>query len=232
VSYANSGDTALGERGQVVGYGAVALASGRTGTADASGPVAQGGGKGAPLSEADRKALLALARETIDWFLTTKTAPLARNPSPGTEQTRGLFVTLKKRGDLRGCIGEIIAEKPLYRLVGPVALKSALEDPRFRPLRPEEVKDIEIELSVLTTPAPVAGAGDIVVGRDGVILRKEGRSAVFLPQVATEQGWNRETMLDELCRKAGLPAGSWKQGAQLYTFQAEVFSETDFKTAR
>ncbi len=232
VSYANSGDTVLGEKGQVVGYGAVALASGRSDASEAKKPAAQGSGKGTQLSESDRKALLALARETIDWFLTTKTAPLARNPSPGMEQTRGLFVTLKKRGDLRGCIGEIIAEKPLYRLVGTVALKSALEDPRFRPLGSEELKDVEIELSVLTPPAPVTGAGDVVVGRDGVILRKDGRSAVFLPQVATEQGWGRETMLDELCRKAGLPAGSWKQGAQLFTFQAEVFSETDFKTTR
>ena len=232
ISYANSGDTALGEAGQVVGYGAVALASGRTGAQEAPAQVEITGGKGSSLSDPDRKALLALARQTIDWFLSTKTAPLARNPSPGMEQTRGLFVTLKKHGDLRGCIGEIVAAKPLYRLVGPVALKSALEDPRFRPLRPEELKDIEIELSVLTPPAPVAGASDIVAGRDGVILRKDGRSAVFLPQVATEQGWGRDTMLDELCRKAGLPAGSWKQGAQLYTFQAEVFSETDFKTAR
>jgi len=141
-------------------------------------------------------------------------------------------VTLKKRGELRGCIGEITPEKPLYRLVGSVALKSALEDPRFRPLRHEELRDVEIEISVLTPPAPVSGAEDIVVGRDGVILQKDGRSAVFLPQVATEQGWGREEMLDQLCRKAGLPAGSWKQGARMLTFQAEVFSETDFRKAR
>jgi len=173
-----------------------------------------------------------LARETIERFLTTKTAPLARNPSPALEQTRGMFVTLKKRGELRGCIGEIVPEKPLYQLVGAVALKSALEDPRFRQLRHDELKDIEIEISVLTAAAPVAGAEDIVVGRDGVIVKKGGRSAIFLPQVATEQGWGRDEMLDQLCLKAGLPAGSWKKGAQFLTFQAEVFSETDFKQGR
>jgi MEMO1 family protein len=232
VSYANSGDTVLGERAQVVGYGAVALASGKAGAADAKPPAPQYGSKGASLKPSDRKALLAMARETIDRYLTTLTAPLARSPSPDLEQTRGMFVTLNKHGALRGCIGEIVPEKPLYQLIGAVALKSALEDPRFPRLRHEELKDIEIEISVLTPAAPVAGADDIVVGRDGVILRKNGRSAVFLPQVATEQGWGRNEMLDQLCMKAGLPAGSWKSGAQFLTFQAEVFSETDSKTAR
>lgn len=232
VSYAHSGDTVLGERGQVVGYGAVALASGKTGAGDAKPSVAQYDGKGASLNPSDRKTLLTLARDTIERFLTTKTAPLARNPSPALEQTRGMFVTLNKHGKLRGCIGEIVTEKPLYQLVGTVALKSALEDRRFRPLRRDELKDIEIEISVLTQAAPVATAEDIVVGRDGVIVKKDGRSAVFLPQVATEQGWGRDEMLDQLCLKAGLPAGSWRQGAQFLTFQAEVFSEADFKTGR
>ncbi len=172
VSYANSGDTVLGERAQVVGYGSVALASGKAAAADATPTLPKSGSNGASLDPSDRKALLTMARETIDRYLTTKTAPLARNPSPDLEQTRGMFVTLNKHGHLRGCIGEIVAEKPLYQLVGSVALKSALEDPRFPPLRREELKDIEIEISVLTPAAPVAGADDIVVGRDGVILKK------------------------------------------------------------
>ena len=232
VSYAHSGETVLGDRGQVVGYGAVALASGETRAGATKSPASQQTGRGSSLNASDRKVLLTLARDTIERFLTTKTAPLARNPSPALEQTRGMFVTLKKSGELRGCIGEIAPEKPLYQLAGAVALKSALEDPRFRQLRTDELKDIEIEISVLTHPAPVAGAEDIVAGRDGVIVKKDGRSAIFLPQVATEQGWGREEMLDQLCLKAGLPAGSWKQGAQFLTFQAEVFSEADFKTGR
>lgn len=232
VSYAHSGDTVLGERGQVVGYAAVAMGSGPTEAGDAKRAAPQPAPAGAPLNAEDRRTLLALARDTIDRFLATRTAPLARNPTPALEQTRGLFVTLKKRGDLRGCIGEIVADRPLYRLVGPVALKSALEDPRFRPVRHEELKDVEIEISVLTPPAAVSRAEDVVTGRDGVILKKDGRSAVFLPQVAAEQGWDRDRMLDELCLKAGLPAGSWKQGARILTFQADVFSEADGKTAR
>jgi len=194
--------------------------------------VPRSGGQGAALTPADRRALLSIARETLERFLTTKTAPLARNPAPDLEQTRGMFVTLTKHGELRGCIGEIVPDKPLYQLVGTVALKSALEDPRFPQLRREELKDIEIEISVLTPPMPVAGAGDIVVGRDGVILKRDGRSAIFLPQVATEQGWGRDQMLDQLCMKAGLAAGCWKQGAQFLTYQAEVFSEKETKTAR
>ncbi len=232
VSYANSGDAVIGERDQVVGYGAVALASAKTAAPDKTLRPAQSGDRSLSLKPSDKKALLALARETIDRFLNTATAPLTRNPSPALEQVRGMFVTLKKNGDLRGCIGEIVTQKPLYQLVGTVALKSALEDPRFPRLRRDELKDIEIEISVLTAPAPVADASDIVAGRDGVILNKDGRSAVFLPQVATEQGWNREEMLDQLGMKAGLPAGSWRKGASFLTFQAEVFSETDVDTAR
>ena len=232
VSYANSGDTVLGERAQVVGYGAVALASGRMEATGAKPPVPRSGGRSAALTPSDRRAILSIARETIERFLTTKTAPLARNPAPDLEQTRGMFVTLTKHGELRGCIGEIMPDKPLYQLVGTVALKSALEDPRFPQLRREELKDIEIEISILTPPMPAAGAGDIVVGRDGVILKRDGRSAIFLPQVATEQGWGRDQMLDQLCMKAGLAAGCWKQGAQFLTYQAEVFSEKETKTAR
>ncbi|HTZ39228.1 MAG TPA: AmmeMemoRadiSam system protein B, partial [Syntrophales bacterium] len=131
VSYANSGDTVLGERAQVVGYGAVVLASGRMEATGAKPPVPRSGGRSAALTPSDRRALLSIARETIERFLTTKTAPLARNPAPDLEQTRGMFVTLTKHGELRGCIGEIMPDKPLYQLVGTVALKSALEDPRF-----------------------------------------------------------------------------------------------------
>jgi AmmeMemoRadiSam system protein A len=110
-----------------------------------------------------------------------------------------------------------------------MALQAAFNDGRFSQVRADELREIEIEISVLTPLKEVSGAGKIVAGRDGVLLAKEGHSAVFLPQVATEQRWNREELLDNLCRKAGLPTGSWKQGAQLSTFQAVVFSEADFK---
>lgn len=231
IRYAHSGDVSVGERDRVVGYGAVVFAA-DAGSASVKGPEPRAAAApDTPLTTADKKALLAFARETIDRYLTTQTVPVARGFGPGAEQPRGVFVTLKKRGNLRGCIGRMIPDKPLHELVGTVALQSALEDPRFNPVTLPELKDLEIEISVLTPMTPVPGADHIVVGRDGVLIRKGGRSAVFLPQVAPEQGWGRDEMLDHLCLKAGLPRGSWKQGAELSTFQAIIFSEADFKSA-
>jgi MEMO1 family protein len=225
VSYANSGDIAIGDRSRVVGYGAVAL------TADATQPAAvkPTSGTAGELPPADKKALLGLARKTITRYLTTETVPLARGFSPAVQEFRGVFVTLKKHGNLRGCIGRLIPEAPLGQLVGAMSIQSALNDPRFRPVTIAEMKDIEIELSVLTPMKAVPRAEDIVVGRDGVLLQKGRAGAVFLPQVATEQGWSREEMLDQLCLKAGLAEGSWRTGADFQTFQAIVFHESEFK---
>jgi len=177
----------------------------------------------------DRKYLLRLARETISRFLTMKMVPLPRLSSPILREQRGVFVTLKKREDLRGCIGHMVGDRPLAEQVGAMALQSAFEDPRFSPVTLKELADIEIEISVLTPMKPVSGPNDIVVGRDGVLLRKGGRSAVFLPQVAPEQGWGRDEMLSHLSRKAGLPADAWKEGASFQTFQAIVFSEAEHR---
>lgn len=225
VSYANSGDIAIGDRSRVVGYGAVAL------TVDAPQPavVKPASGTADELQPGDKKALLALARKTITRYLTTETVPLARGFSPAVQEYRGVFVTLKKFGNLRGCIGRLIPEAPLGQLVGAMAIQSALNDTRFRPVTIAEMRDIEIELSVLTPMKPVPRAEDIVVGRDGVLLQKGRAGAVFLPQVATEQGWSREEMLNQLCLKAGLAEGSWRTGAEFQTFQAIVFHESEFK---
>jgi len=229
VSYANSGDLSIGERSRVVGYGAVVLtAEGEDKNISVPGQPSRDS-LSAPLVSADKKALLAFARETISRIFLTDTVPLARGFNENLQQPRGVFVTLKKKGELRGCIGRIIGDEPLCKLVGAMAVQAAFNDRRFQPLTAGELNDTNIEISVLTPMKKVAGASDIVVGRDGVLLSKDGRSAVFLPQVATEQGWNREELLDNLCLKAGLTAGSWKAGAQLSTFQAIVFSESEFK---
>lgn len=229
ISYANSGDTSIGEPSRVVGYGAVVFTAERMGkemsASDQSNPAAAS----ADLLPADKKALLAFARESISRLLLTDTVPLARGFNAALQQPRGAFVTLKKKGELRGCIGRMMGDEPLGKTVGMMAIQAAVNDRRFNPLTADELKDIEIEISVLTPMKRVPGVADIVVGRDGVLLSKEGRSAVFLPQVATEQGWNRDEMLDHLCLKAGLAAGSWKKGAQFSTFQAIVFSESQFK---
>jgi AmmeMemoRadiSam system protein A len=230
VSYANSGDSFVTlDHSRVVGYGAVVLTKGE-GETDGN---MQSQWSAAPpeglLRPTDKKALLHLARETIARILLTDTVPLARGFPPHLQKPQGVFVTLKKKGQLRGCIGRIIGDEPLCKLVGTMAVQSALNDRRFSPLTADELKDIEIEISVLTPLKQVSGAGDIVIGRDGVLMAKAGHSAVFLPQVATEQGWKREALLDNLCLKAGLSTGCWKQHAQLSTFQAVVFSESEFK---
>jgi AmmeMemoRadiSam system protein B/AmmeMemoRadiSam system protein A len=227
VSYANSGDLPIGERERVVGYGAVVLGSGLT-PAKEEAPSASAAGK--PLTPEDKKALLALVRETISRYLTTQMVPLPRGFSPAAMEERGVFVTLKKHGNLRGCIGRMTPDRPLATLVGMMALQAAFEDPRFRPVTPEEVPKLEIEISVLTPMAQVSGPGEIEVGRDGVLFQKGRSSAVFLPQVAPEQGWGRDEMLCNLCQKAGLQADAWKEGGACFsTFQAEVFGEADGK---
>jgi len=227
VSYAHSGSLPIGDRERVVGYGAVVLASDLKKEAPAVRPAATAAE--GTVGPADRKYLLRLARETISRYLTMKMVPLPRLSSPILREPRGVFVTLKKRGDLRGCIGRMVPDRPLAELVGAMALQSAFEDPRFSPVTSRELADLEIEISVLTPMKPVSGPNDIVVGRDGVLLQKGGRSAVFLPQVAPEQGWGRDEMLNHLSQKAGLPAGAWRDGASFLTFQAIVFNEAEHR---
>ncbi|MEN6320269.1 MAG: AmmeMemoRadiSam system protein B [Syntrophaceae bacterium] len=228
VSYANSGDASIGDPLRVVGYGAVVLTADETDIIEDK-PEQSLLPVSGQLQPSDKKSLLVFARETISRLLLTDTVPLARGFNENLRQPRGVFVTLKKKGELRGCIGRIIGDEPLCKLVGTMAIQAALNDRRFSPLSADELNDIEIEISVLTPMKRVSGAGDIVVGRDGVLLSQDGHSAIFLPQVATEQGWSREEMLDNLCRKAGLNSGCWKKGTQLSTFQAVVFSEGEFR---
>ena len=181
------------------------------------------------LTEQDKKALLSLARRTIRYGLDHQRAPqpaeLRVTLGGAVTVPRAAFVTLKKDGQLRGCIGDIFPQRPLYRSVVHNAIYAAFGDRRFRPLQEDEYNDIDIEISALTAPAPVASARDIRIGIDGVVLRKEGKSAVFLPQVAPEQGWDLETMLQHLSAKAGLPPDAWQSGARFEVFQAEVFGE-------
>jgi AmmeMemoRadiSam system protein A len=171
-----------------------------------------------------------LVRESITRYLTTETLPLPRGGSPKLLREAGSFVTLRKHGELRGCIGRLEPEGTLLRLVATLALDSAFKDPRFPPVNASELKDLDVEVSVLTPMTSVPGPDAIVPGRDGVVLRVGDRSAVFLPQVATEQGWNRVELLDNLARKAGLPAQAWRdKAARFLVFQADVFSESTLK---
>lgn len=225
VSYANSGETAVGDRKRVVGYGAVVF--GAAGGSDPGGGLVrpEPGPAGADLSDGERRWLLEHARRAIGQYMTTGTAPLARPEDAALWRDRGAFVTLEIEGRLRGCIGHTAEDRPLGQVVGAMALQAAFNDGRFSPLTPEELGEVRVEISVLTPRRPVSGPEEIVVGRDGVILEKGGRSAIYLPQVAPEQGWNREEMLGNLALKAGLPRDGWKRGAELWTFRAEVFGE-------
>lgn len=227
--YANSGDVLVGDTSRTVGYGAAILAPGRDPSSTAVLTPSAPPPKATPLRNSEKKVLLAFAREAIQRYLTTQTVPLARNFPARMDFPQGAFVTLKKAGQLRGCIGDIHGDMALGRTVGAMALQAAFGDPRFAPVELRELNTMEIEISVLTPMKSVPSPDEIVVGRDGVLMSKAGASAVFLPQVAPENHWNRTEMLDNLCLKAGLKTGCWKRDAGFKTFQADVFSEAQFQ---
>ncbi len=134
------------------------------------------------------------------------------------------FVTLKKKGRLRGCIGYTEAVAPLFKVVQECAVAAATEDPRFPPVTPAELPSIDLEISVLTPLVPIR-ADEVEVGRHGLMVSHLGRRGLLLPQVPVELGWDRETFLDQTCVKAGLPPDAWRRGATLEAFTAEVFGE-------
>jgi hypothetical protein len=181
------------------------------------------------LTEEDKKQLLALARKSITYFLDNQKMleVSGENFSGRLKAARAAFVTLNKNHQLRGCIGDIFPRQPLYKSVISNAVYAAVEDRRFYPVDKDELKDITIEISALTPPKPVNSYRDIRIGIDGVVLKKDGYSAVFLPQVAPEQNWTRDEMLTHLSLKAGLPPDGWKEGASFLVFQAEVFGEEE-----
>lgn len=177
-----------------------------------------------------RDWLLRLARDAVEHAVRTGRRLPADRLSGATAsalEKRGAFVTLSglDDGSLRGCIGEILPMRPLAEVVAARAVDAALRDPRFDPVSPHELAGLRVEVSALTPPEPVASWQDIVLGRDGMTLEKNGRFAVFLPQVAPEQGWDLATTLTHLSLKAGLPADAWRSGATFETFRAEVFHE-------
>ncbi len=162
-----------------------------------------------------RRAVLDDKHEGEQWL---------RNLPPELARPSGAFVTLKKDGMLRGCIGYIRPRDPLFQAVLKNGGNAAVRDRRFPPVTPEELEGLEIEVSVLTPPRPIAHYEAFKVGQQGIILTKQGRSAVFLPEVAVEQGWNREQTLTYLARKAGLPADAWKDGAEFEVFYSEKYA--------
>ena len=178
------------------------------------------------LSSDDKQALLTLAREVIDATARGTGGSVSRPAGSAVlDEPRGAFVTLHEGGALRGCIGYVEPTEPLWQVVAQAAEAACTRDPRFAPVRESELHAIELEISVLSLPEPIAGAADVEIGRDGVILEFGGARGLLLPQVATEWGYGAKEFLDALSRKAGLPPGAWREeGARLYRFSAEVFS--------
>jgi AmmeMemoRadiSam system protein A len=146
---------------------------------------------------------------------------------PGLPEATGAFVTLKKRGALRGCIGTLECRRTLPEEVARVAVSAAREDPRFEPVRPSELADLDVEVSVLGPLEPIDphDPAAIEIGRHGLVVEQGWRRGLLLPQVATEWGWDRETFLAHTCAKAGLPHDCWRTGARVFRFAADVFGD-------
>lgn len=172
----------------------------------------------------DRKLLLRLAREAMAAHVGVAPAHV-----PGLAgvlaRPGGAFVSLHKGGDLRGCIGHIEASEPLGQVVPRCAVAACSTDPRFPPITPAELEQIDVELSLLGPLEPIAGPQDIEIGRHGLVVEKGWQRGLLLPQVATEWKWDASTFLAQTCHKAGLPRDAWQHGAKIWRFEAEVFGE-------
>jgi hypothetical protein len=182
------------------------------------------------LSDAEEQTLLRLAQATlVEWVeRNSKKVDLSQfDLTPTLRRKLGAFVTLHAQGDLRGCIGYIEPIKPLYETVMDNARNAATEDTRFSPVTKKELRNIDIEISVLSPMRKIESVKEIVVGKHGLLIKKGFNQGVFLPQVPVEQGWNLEQYLEGICRKAYLPRGAWKEGAELSVFTAQVFGEKE-----
>ncbi len=180
------------------------------------------------LSREDRRSLLLLAHRCIHSAVVLDEYPLCSPPPGPLSRPAGAFVTLHHHGRLRGCIGRIEAREALATVVASCAVSAALHDGRFRPVTPEELPGLEIEISVLSDVSPLA-AEAIVPGRHGLVVTGGGRRGLLLPQVAAEHHWDGKRFLEETCVKAGLPRDGWSSpGTRIEGFTAEIFSDADF----
>lgn len=176
------------------------------------------------IDEQDRQRLLALARTALEARVLRRALP-APEAGGALEWPCGAFVTIHSRGLLRGCLGRIETQAPLSETVLQLGASVADSDPRFDPVTANELRDIDIEISVLAPEREVASIADVEPGRHGVIIEQGFRRGLLLPQVAVEQAWDAETLVSHTCRKAGLPPDAWRHGARIFVFEAQVFGE-------
>jgi AmmeMemoRadiSam system protein A len=217
--YANSGDSPYGNQEQVVGYGAVMFWRYQP----------------PELSEAQRLELLELARYTLEVYLQQGEIPPYETDDTVLTRRSGVFVTLRTvvspstdpEQTLRGCIGHLRADIPLYQVVQQMTVQAATKDSRFPPLTLDELDEITIEISILSPFQRITDLGGIQLGTHGLQIYKDGRTGILLPQVPVEQGWTRTEFFENLCLKANLDVGCWNQGATIYGFTALVFGEDE-----
>jgi uncharacterized protein len=177
------------------------------------------------LTETDQRLLLQIARNAVRAHLSAQVFTSPEVPSGNLTASCGIFVSIHKDGELRGCIGSVQATGPLYRGAADCAISAAVGDPRFIPLTRDELQAVDFEISVLSPLKRVGDVDEIEVGKHGLLIAKRSYRGLLLPQVATAYGWDRETFLQETCRKAGLRADDWKDGATIHRFTAFVFGE-------
>ena len=220
VDYQNSGDE-IADKGRVVGYNAIAFTKKKTpNMSDIN----------FNLSKKEKKELLVIARNTIETYLSTGKIPEInkKNLTPVMQENCGAFVTLHKEGALRGCIGRFTASEPLYNVVQQMAIAAATQDHRFEIVTLDEMKEIDVEISVLTPMKKIDSIDEIELGKHGIYIKKGFSSGTFLPQVASETGWTKEEFLGYCSRnKAGLGWEGWKD-AEIFIYEALVFGEKDF----
>ncbi|MBD3306786.1 AmmeMemoRadiSam system protein A [candidate division KSB3 bacterium] len=179
------------------------------------------------LSAALQHKLLHIARETIERYVRSRRIPEFSVEAPELERKVGAFVTIKSHGRLRGCIGHVEGIKPLYETVIEMAIAASTKDPRFTPVTESELDHLEIEISVMSPLRKVDDPSEVQPGEHGLLIKQGFRSGLLLPQVATEQHWDRQTFLEHTCLKAGLPKNAWRDPeTDIYVFTAQVFDES------
>jgi hypothetical protein len=227
--YRNSGDV-TDDLSQVVGYAAIGFyGQAAPETQDIVQAADAADRQQAAASDFSSQAL-SLARQAVEAYVSKREPSKPLNLHPRLQEPLGVFVTLKNNGTLRGCMGLIESNEPLWQGIQKMAKAAALEDPRFPAVRPDELDKIEVEVSVLTQPVLVHDPSKVEVGKHGVIIRYGSQQGVFLPQVAAEQGYNREQFLSKLCsHKLGMAESCWRDPqAKIYVFEAEVYAEGNY----
>jgi AmmeMemoRadiSam system protein A len=177
------------------------------------------------LPEEDRHLLLGIARNAVEAHLSGNSPERFDIQQGIALEPHGIFVSIHNGGQLRGCIGNVMPDQPLYRTTAHCAIAAATSDPRFAAVTQEELPSVSFELSVLSIPEPLQRLEEIEVGKHGLIVSKGSARGLLLPQVATQQRWNRNQFLAETCIKAGLSPNAWREGASIHCFTADVFGE-------